>query len=143
MIEAKIEGLAELKKALDALPKELHAGPLRAAVGAAAKVVQDAAKQSAPVDDGTLKRAIYRTRSKTGSSAVQEMAIVGVRFGRKYRRRGQDAWYWRFLEFGTKKAPARPFLRPGFESTKSQQLAVMQARLKAAIARAAAKVSKK
>lgn len=143
MIEVKVEGLAELNKALQQLPKELQKGPLRAAVNGAASVVQKQAKANAPIDDGVLKKAIYRTRSKSASSAVQETAIVGVRFGRRYRRRGQDAWYWRFIEFGTKNQTARPFIRPAFESTKQAQLAMMQKRLTAAIKRAAKKLANK
>jgi HK97 gp10 family phage protein len=33
---------------------------------------------------------------------------------------GTDAYYWRFLEFGTVKRPATPFLRPAFESNKQK-----------------------
>jgi len=139
-IQVKIEGLDELKKALDQLPKELHKGPLRSAVSAGAKVVQERARTLAPEDTGTLKRAIYRTRSREGSSAVQEMAIVGIRYGRRFRKRGLDAWYWRFLEFGTSKMQAQPFLRPAFDSTIQQQIEAIKVRLAKAIERAAEKL---
>jgi HK97 gp10 family phage protein len=142
MINMKIEGLAELQKALNELPQELHKGPLRSAVSAAAKVVQDEAKNNAPVDTGVLRKAIYRTRSKSGSSAVQETAIVGVRYGRKYRKRGMDAWYWRFKEFGTAKMAATPFMRPAFDTTKEQQIEAMKTRLARAIQRAAKKLAR-
>lgn len=130
MIEIKIEGMEGLQKAFAVLPKELHAKALKPAVSAAAAVVRKQAKANAPVDEGTLRKAIYQTRSRSESGTFQETAIVGVRFGRKYRRRGQDAWYWRFLEFGTVKMPARPFLRPAFESTKQQQLDAIVTRLR-------------
>jgi HK97 gp10 family phage protein len=142
MIDVKVEGLSELLKALSELPKELHKGPLRSAVSAAAKVVQDQAKLNAPVDSGVLKRSIYRTRSRQGSSAVQEMAVVGIRHGKKYQKRGQDAWYWRFIEFGipSRQVAARPFMRQAFDNTKQKQLDMLSERLKKAISRAAAKV---
>ncbi len=140
MIEIKVEGLAEMRRALLELPVELQKGPLRAAVSAGAKVVQDKARELAPEDTGTLKRAIYRTRSKEGSSAVQEMAIVGARSGKRLRRRGLDAYYWRFLEFGTSKMAARPFLRPAFDTTMSQQVEAIAQKLKAGIERAVAKL---
>lgn len=140
MIEMKIEGLSELRKALLELPQELRKGPLRSAVSAGAKVVQDRARANAPVDSGTLRRAIYRTRSKSQSSAVQETAIVGIRFGKKYQKRKQDAWYWRFIEFGTSKLPANPFMRPAFDTTKTGQIQAIATRLAKGIARAAAKV---
>ena len=135
MIEIKVAGMADLQKAFKELPRELHAKALRPAVNAAAAVVRKQARSNAPVDTGVLRKAIYQTRSRSESSAVQETAIVGVRFGRKYRRRGQDAWYWKFLEFGTIKLPARPFLRPAFESTKRQQIDAMAARLRKFFAR--------
>lgn len=142
MIDMKVEGLADLLKALNELPKELHRGPLRSAVSAAAKVVQDEAKANAPVDTGVLQKAIYRTRSRSGSSRVQETAIVGVRFGRKYRKRGMDGFYMPWVEFGTSKMAARPFMRPAFDTTKTQQLEAMKTRLARAIQRAAKKLAR-
>jgi HK97 gp10 family phage protein len=71
---------------------------------------------------------------------VQETAIVGVRYGRRYRRRGQDAWYWRFLEFGTSKLAARPFLRPAFDTMKEKAVEAIRDKLAQSIARAAAKL---
>ncbi len=140
MIGMKIEGLEALQKAMVELPKELHKGPLRSAVSAGAGVVQKQAKANAPSDTGTLKKSIYRTRSKAGSNSTQETAIVGVRFGRKYRKRGQDAFHFLFLEFGTSKMSARPFLRPAFEGTKQKQIDIMKSRLAKAIEKAAAKL---
>ena len=140
MIEIQVEGLDKLRRALLELPKELHKGPLRASVSAGAKVVQKQAALLAPIDEGTLKKAIYRSRSREGSSSVQEMAIVGVRYGKRFRRRGLDAWYWRFIEFGTRKMRARPFMRPAFEQTKREQIEAIRDRLAKAIERAADKL---
>lgn len=140
--QVKVEGLSELLRALKELPKELHKGPLRAAVSAGIKVVQKQAIINAPMDKGTLKRAIYRTRSRDGSSRVQEMGIVGVRYGKKHRKKGRDAWYWRFLEFGTIHIAARPFLRPAFEQTKSAQIEALRIKLAKSIERVAAKLNR-
>ena len=41
----------------------------------------------------------------------------------------QDAWYWRFVEFGTVKMPARPFLRPAFEGKKREAVQAIKTRL--------------
>lgn len=163
MTEVKVEGLSELLKALEALPVELHKGPLRSAVAAGAKVVQDEAKRLAPrsersylrtingrkqrIAPGTLQRAIYRTRSRDLSvqigAAVQEAYIVGVRYGKKYQRRGLDAWYWRFVEFGTRNMTPHPFLRPAFHQTKDRQIEAMRVRLAKAIERAANKLRRR
>ena len=141
-IRVKVEGLAELRRALLQLPEEIRGGPLRAAVSAGLKVVQQKAIADAPIDTGTLKRAIYRTRSREGSSRVQEEGIVGVRSGKKFQKSNRDAWYWRFLEFGTRHIAAQPFLRPAFDSTTSQQIEALRVKLAAAIERAAAKLSR-
>jgi HK97 gp10 family phage protein len=130
MIEVKVEGMEALKREFAKLPQELHAKALRLAVNAAAGVVRKQAMTTAPVDTRVLRKAIYQTRSRSESSASQETAIVGIRFGKKYRRRGMDAWYWKFIEFGTSKLSARPFLRPAFESTKSKQVDAIVARLR-------------
>jgi HK97 gp10 family phage protein len=138
VIEVKVEGLDELRRALIQLPKEIQQKHLRASVSAGARVVQQKARELAPEDTGTLRRAIYRTRSREGSSSEQEMAIVGVRYGRKYRRRKMDAWYWRFHEFGTSKMQARPFIRPAFDTTIQNQIDAIAARLKFGIDKAVA-----
>lgn len=140
MIEMRIEGLAELRANLLKLPKDIQGRPLRSAVSAAAKVVQDRAKQLAPEKTGRLKRAIYRTRSRSESSRVQETHIVGVRAGKRHQKKNRDAYYWRFLEFGTSHQRARPYMRPAFDSTRQQQLETLRDRLAKAIARAAAKL---
>lgn len=142
-VTVEVTGLKELNDALLQLPKELQAGPLRRAVSAAAQVVQQQAAENAPVDDGVLRKAIYRARDKENSSAVQETYIVGVRYGRRYRRRGMDAWYWRFIEFGTSKLAAMPFLRPAFDATHERQIEAMRLRLARAIEIAANKLAKR
>lgn len=150
--KVRVEGLAELRKVLLELPKELHKGPLRSAISAGAKVIQDQAIANAPQDTGTLKRAIFRTRAPENSSAVQEAAVVGVRSGKKFQAKrtkgggmtaNRDAFYWRFLEFGTSKMPARPFMRPAFDSMKERAVEAIRERLAAAIQRAAAKLRRK
>ena len=143
MTTVKIEGLDELKQAFNDLPREFHRVALRPGVMAAAQVVQKAAKASAPKDTGVLVRSIYRTRDKANSNQVQEAAMVGVRSGKRYKKKKQDAYYWRFVEFGTKFLPARPFLRPAAESTKSQQLAAMVEKLKVGMEKAVAKARSK
>ena len=41
----------------------------------------------------------------------------------------QDAWYWRFVEFGTRKMRARPFLRPALEAKRREAVQAMKDRL--------------
>jgi len=70
------------------------------------------------------------------SSGGRQTFYVMVRHGKKYQKQGkrgtlsQDAWYWRFLEFGTRKMAARPFLRPALESRRTQAVDAIKARLR-------------
>jgi HK97 gp10 family phage protein len=159
VIGVKVSGLAELQKALNDLPIQVQGRPLKAAVSAAAKVIQDEAIKRAPQGEtGNLRKAIYRTRSRSGSAIGKETYLVAVRKGkatyadttknRRLRRVGKkyttagEAYYWRFLEFGTSKMPAKPFLRPAFESQKERALEVLQRKLGDAIMKTAAKLKK-
>ena len=153
-----IKGLKELQAALNQLPREVQKRPLRAAVSAAAKVIQDEAKRRAPIDTGNLRKAIYRTRSRSGSGTGQETFLVAVkkgkaeyantarnrrlnRVGKKYQTQG-EAYYWRFLEFGTAKMAAKPFLRPAFENKKQMAVDVLKQKLGDAITKTAMKLKK-
>src|SRR5574337_608603 len=130
-----IDGLRELKRALEELPKAIGRNVLRGAVRAGAQLIRKEAQQRAPVytgdvskghpPPGTLKRAVYQKQINELSSATRQTFFVGVRKGNKYRNQGksgklsQDAYYASWVEFGTSKMAARPFLRPAFEAQKN------------------------
>ena len=159
MISVKIDGLKELQQALSQLPLEIQKNPLRSAVSAGAKVILDEAIRRAPQGEtGNLRKALYRYRSRSQSGRGQETFLVGVRkgkknyvdsaknrrlnrVGKKYTVEG-EAYYWRFIEFGTSKMPARPFLRPAFESKKNQAVETIKNRLAVAIENTAKKMKK-
>lgn len=77
---------------------------------------------------GTLQRAIRAGRVRP----MEHTATVWVRVrpltksqlarfrakGKMGRENPNDPFYWRFIEFGTSKMPAQPFMRSAFESTK-------------------------
>ena len=142
----KVEGLKELEKALHQLPAKLAQKHLRRGVARMGKVVRDAIRARAPVKTGQLKRNIVHVRSRRLSGNGRETYNVLVRTKRKKyadnranRRAGKvgksytvegDAYYWKYLEFGSSKISARPFMRPGFEASKTQALEAMQKLLK-------------
>lgn len=152
MAELKyVAGLIELQDALHQLAPRIARKHLRKAVMAAARVVRDEAKGRAPVyhgavskghpPPGTLKRAITAARSNSASGPGREVVNVFVRqakngsVGQKnikaYSR--LDAYYWRFVEFGTSKMAANPFMRPAFESNKERCVDVIKESLAAAL----------
>ena len=139
----RIEGLRELNAALARLPRELDRKVLNAALMAGARPMVETIKARAPVDTGTLARNIRArpVRPYPGTTATVEIGVRRLNkrqvnlLREKARKAGQsprvNAWYWRFLEFGTSKMPARPFMRPGFEA---QKLGVIES-IKLALAR--------
>ena len=126
-----VTGLKELQKALSELPKNIAKNVLRGAVNAGASVIRKEVSVRAPVytgpvskghpPPGTLKRAIYQKQIRERSTAQKQTFFVGVRQGKsaKKTKKGMvDAFYARFVEFGTAKQVAKPFMRPAFESKK-------------------------
>lgn len=156
----EVQGLKELQRYLHQLPQEIQKRPLRSAVAAGAKVISDAAINNAPQGEtGNLRKSIYRYRSRSQSATGKETFLVGVRKGKakfkdnaRNRRLGRvgktyqtqgEAYYWRFVEFGTSKLSARPFLRPAFERNKEEAVKVMKDRLRRSIEQQAKKLVKK
>jgi len=110
-----VHGLTELKRALQALPKNIQRNVLRASVNAGARVVRDQARVNAPMlhealpkhqPPGTLKRSIVTAYIPEKSNAQQATYFVTVRQGKKYRGQGkrqnksQDAFYGAWVELG-------------------------------------------
>jgi HK97 gp10 family phage protein len=156
IISIEVEGLDDLRRQLILLPQEIADKELRATSFAGAKAVRDIAKGllvhvHGAVDTGSLRDAIRVGFDKGNSSAVQKQFNVFVkhkmkkyvnnrrnrrdaRVGRKYRDYG-DLFYWRFIEFGTSRQRARPFLRPALDENKDLVTDVMRARLEKGIDR--------
>lgn len=146
-IDFTVLGLDELSKKLKEMPIKLAKNGLRAAVNAGAQVVYKEARARVPVDTGRVKKNIYKKQIREKSNNVQQTYYVGVRLGsggtyaktKANVRKGRvgksydtesRAFYWRFLEFGTSKLPARPFLRPAFDTKKTQAVDAMAKKLK-------------
>lgn len=132
-LDMKVEGLKELADKLRGMGPDLSRNALRAAVRAGASTVRAEAINMAPQDTGRLRRAIYLKHIREKSGAHQQTFYVSVRAGKRYRKRELDAYYWRFVEFGTAKMAARPFMRPAFEVRKGDALEAIKARLAARI----------
>lgn len=146
-----ISGLDGVYEALTELGREAskNGGPTRQSLYQGAKIVREAAKTKAPKKTGNLRNAIImvRDRDPRRTEGASERFIVGVKGGgrkklirtrRKDRETGRteyteqgNAFYWRFIEFGTQKMPGTPFLRPAFEENKQAALdAIVQTMLK-------------
>lgn len=137
MAQIQVRGLAELYKRLRELPDAIAGkggGPLRYAIFQAAKVIKVQAIANAPEDTGKLKANIVTARQRKNPKGREGYYIEVRRKRKHYARTRQnvrkgnvgktyeqrDAYYGMFLEFGTERMPARPFMRPAFESKKEE-----------------------
>lgn len=151
-VQAKLTG--DMLSGLDKLVAAAGESALRATGVAGARVFQEEAIRRVPVDTGTIKRNIIIKRAEEKSSGAEKQTyLVTVRTG-KHGNEG-DAYYWRFvegghkivprkpenvtwkvhreamaLEYGSSRVPAKPFIRPAFESMKRAAVEAMKARLR-------------
>jgi HK97 gp10 family phage protein len=95
---------------------------------------------------GTLKRSIVQKQINELSNETKQVFYVTVRKGKKYQKQGkkgnlsQDAYYATWVEFGTAKMAARPFMRPAFEAKKAEAIQAIKAYIEKRIPEEVAKV---
>lgn len=153
----QVKGLRELGEAMRTLSDDINKKVSRQAVAAGAKLVRDDARRRAPRDSGNLQAAIvmknltrtkltarYVVATRSGKTADVKAGKAAARSGDKAQRRlvGKDAFYGAFVEFGTVKAPAQPFMRPAFEENQQAALDAIATRLAQRIKRAKSRVAK-
>jgi HK97 gp10 family phage protein len=164
--DIRVEGLAELEQMLKrTLPDRLQGKALQGALAKAARPIVTTARQLAPVKTGRLRSAIYSKRSRFSKPGF-ERRIIAVRRGKKQQKNDRDAFYWKWIEFGrgvvrrtrkgdegkslgtpdagwfgaeVKAIPARPFMRPAFESNKTQAIEIIRRELAGEIKKVAAR----
>lgn len=144
MTTVKVEGLRELGAAMRGLSEKVNKRIAASATGGAAKVIKTAAVRnvvsSPSVDTGSLRDAVIVKKLGRSESSATSEHIVTVRYRggkRKSKTKQSTAPHAHFVEFGTVKMPAEPFLRPAFDSHKTEALNVMIDRLRSGIAKAA------
>lgn len=121
-LSVEITGLKELDQALQELAWPAARRALRKGMRQGANVVRDEARAKAPVDSGNLKRLI-RTRERSEDQGNMRFAVEIPR----------SAFYGRFLEYGTSKMAAKPFMRPAAENKTEEAVTKMRDALAEAI----------
>lgn len=125
-MSSALEGVAELTAKLTDLGVKLAAKELKGSVKAALKVALLAARASIPI--GTEPHLTYRGRLVAPGFAARSLTIktkLDKRAGSAVALLGvtQEAFYaLQFVELGTAKMPARPWLRPAFASSEDAML---------------------
>ena len=148
----KIEGLRELEMKLAALPAKLERNILAQAMAAGARVIQKEVKQNAPVSIAPhiLKSYSSKLFKKFNSEKIGVWVLPGnlrkmirIKIDKSKSRgyavtyevyvKNKEAWYWKFVEFGTSKMQPKPFMRNGFESAKLAAISEIEKQIKARI----------
>lgn len=130
---------SKLSKGLDQITKAAEAAT-RPAAQAGAQVFYDEMRARVPMsakphksgkqtyNPGTLRKAIYQAfadkESGDGKSSYR------ISWNKK------DAFYGRFLEFGTSKMAAKPFLRPAYDAVRGQATRAVKTRMREEIKKA-------
>lgn len=116
----QIEGLKELEDMFDTmLPREAQ-NLNRATIHGLAGEVSKQAKDKVPIDTGNLKKAIKskRRRARDPDRPVSDVVVVTG------KNQKNDGYYWRFVEYGTKDLPERPFFKPAIQWLRQNYVAV-------------------
>ena len=137
--EIRIEGLAELEQRMEAYSDKVAKKAVKSALSAAATPIIKEAKQRAviaehehlmkygnryvEVQPGLLKSSIRRRQLKAAElRKINASAGVAIRIGKGTKQKLYPR-YWHFVEFGTSKMAAIPFLRPAFDLQKDAAIA--------------------
>lgn len=118
MADMKLEGMGSLLAEIEKLGQ---AGSRieNKALREAGNVVKEAITKEVPVRIGKLKQSISvsRVKSKGGVKRVE----VGP---------DKDGFYGKFIEFGTVKMKANPFMARGYETSKEEAMSTIEKNLK-------------
>lgn len=109
MFDISLTGDKRTARKLKKMDKKLARKIMRQALKDAMEPVKVLAKNRAPVDTGLLRRSI-----RTAASVNQKRAAAFVRTGTRKQLRiplDADYYYPAGIEYGTRKTPARSFLR--------------------------------
>lgn len=125
-MDSRLEGVAELTRKLHELGIQTAAKELRGTARSAMKIVHNKALAAIPV--GTVPHTTYKGRRVFGGFSKRNLRLV-TRINKRTKSieaiigPTKEAFYaTQFVELGTSKMPARPWLRPAFESSQDAVL---------------------
>lgn len=135
----KVDGLSQIQAALSKLGRKTANKIAVKAMRSGGVIVREQARRNVPVLSqstpyrraGTLKKAIKSSTKVLKNGKIGTVIRVKgltakqrAAFKAKNASSGaynpKDPFYWRFVEFGTSKMPAKPFMRPAFEQSKEK-----------------------
>lgn len=118
MADMKLEGMENLLAEIEKLGQK-GSRIENKALREAGDVVKESIKKEVPVRTGKLKQSITASRVKTKDGVKR--VEVGP---------DKDGYYGKFVEFGTVKMKANPFMSRGYETSKEEAMEAIEKNLK-------------
>jgi HK97 gp10 family phage protein len=126
-LSVEIVGSAELTARLENLASRIGELSDEVLVELAERIVEDA-KALCPVDTGSLKRSIRYERDPEGG-----VIIVAGGGGVVNPRTRREVDYAAYVEFGSSRSPAQPFLQPALEKNLPSLDALLSGKIEEAV----------
>ncbi len=170
-VTVRVDGLKELDAALGELSKATARNVLKRVLKRAGQPIADAAKSYAPKDTNELAESIVvspKIKNTVGNdefakamkAGLGKDAAVSALRGARRAAKGEGSFAIVYVgptqaktkrnaikrivqEFGSRKMPAHPFMRPAWDSQKERALDIIKSDLGAEILKTAARVAKK
>lgn len=127
-LELEVYGTNKLMARLVKLPKSLDLASAEG-IKEVAELIRDHAKAICPVDTGSLRASI---RKQVYASPATHIHRVGVSAG-GYKinpKTGRRVDYASFVEFGTSRMRAQPYMRPAMERYKDKLPKIVKANIR-------------
>ncbi len=120
-MRVRVSGFRELDQRLARLEAALPEERVRKALHDGAQVLVDEMRRLAPVDTGRLRDSIQAVDDRDARVYGKVSAgDVSVYVGPVGSTEDGDVFYARFIEFGTSRRAAEPFLRPALAARREQ-----------------------
>ncbi len=163
-VKVSVRGLKELDAKLAALGKRTARAASKRVLKKAGQVIADDAQSRAPVDTGNLKLSIavytkkpkghdpgkraFHAAMKGGATRAEARAALraaqgAAPFAEVFIGPLARVRYAMWQEFGTENQPARPFMRPAFDSKAKRALVIVRRDLGGEIEKTAARLAKR
>lgn len=124
----KIEGIEDIRKALEGKAEEVKKAVMKDLRSGADEVIASA-KSKVHSISGDLVAAINKNEARDRNGYMD--IYVGIEKNEKFSK--EDKYYPRFVEKGTSKMKARPYLTPALNEKKAQIQSKIESDLKAVI----------
>lgn len=153
-MDIKLTGIEDMIDTLEMLPKELMKSAETAVLMAGGKLIEASAKSKVREKTGALKESIAtNVKSIKGHKTARvgpRAGFHGKSLGFKTNKKGQTTErfvtpnkYSHFVEFGTSRTAAKPFIRPAIDETSGAVLGAMSAGLSTHLTKVVDKLRKK